>query len=143
MSGNSEHKKKGHDHLGGCSELSFFTRRQRLRGLKTVRNPHHQLFNPSTLSQPNPRGGNGEVRYGRACSKTLTVHPLSTMMNDLLDQPLSLEMTHSLAGEGTVDLHSFDEDGLGDHLVGGDFFHDLVAVWAEGEAVLDASVRKE
>lgn len=50
------------------------------------------------------------------------------VLDNLLDQTLSLERPHSLSGNGTVDLHSLDEDRLGDQLVGGDLLEDLVAV---------------
>lgn len=32
-------------------------------------------------------------------------------------------MTDSSPGEGSIDLHSVDEDRLGDHLEGGDLLH--------------------
>lgn len=49
------------------------------------------------------------------------------MMHNPLNQPHLLQRPHRLARDGTVDLHTLDEDRLGDHLVGGDFFEDLVA----------------
>ena len=49
------------------------------------------------------------------------------MVNDLLDETLSLQSPHGLSGHGSVDLHSLDQDGLRDHLVSRDFLEDLVA----------------
>ena len=49
-------------------------------------------------------------------------------MDDLLDQTHVLQSPHGLSGQRTVDLHTLDEDGLGDHLVGRDLLEDLVAV---------------
>ncbi len=51
------------------------------------------------------------------------------VMNNLLDQTLSLEMPHSLSSERTVDLHSLDKDGLRDHLVSWYLLHDPVESW--------------
>ena len=42
------------------------------------------------------------------------------MSNKLLDNTTLLEGGQRLAGEGTVDLQSVDEDGGGDELVGQD-----------------------
>lgn len=50
------------------------------------------------------------------------------MVHDLLDQTHVLQSPHGLSGQRTVDLHSLDEDRLGDHLVGRDLLEDLVAV---------------
>lgn len=50
------------------------------------------------------------------------------VVHDLLDQTHVLQSPHGLSGQRTVDLHSLDEDRLGDHLVGGDLLEDLVAV---------------
>ena len=57
-----------------------------------------------------------------------TVNPLSVVVNNLLDQTHILQSPHGLSGQRSVDLHPHDEDGLGDHLVGGDLLEDLVAV---------------
>lgn len=50
------------------------------------------------------------------------------VVHDLLDQTHVLQSPHGLSGQRTVDLHSLDEDRLGDHLVGRDLLEDLVAV---------------
>ena len=50
------------------------------------------------------------------------------VVNNLLDQTHVLQSPHGLSGQRTVDLHTLDEDGLGDHLVGRDLLEDLVAV---------------
>lgn len=57
-----------------------------------------------------------------------TVDPLTVVMDNLLDETLGFQSPHGLSGDGSVDLHSFDQDGLRDHLVSGDFLEDLVAV---------------
>lgn len=57
-----------------------------------------------------------------------TVNPLSVVVHDLLDQTHVLQSPHGLSGQRTVDLHSLDEDRLGDHLVGRDLLEDLVAM---------------
>jgi len=53
-----------------------------------------------------------------------------------LDEAFLLEVSDGDAGEGTVDLHALDEDGLRDHLEGGDLLHDAVV----GGLVADDSV---
>ena len=49
------------------------------------------------------------------------------VVNNLLDQTHVLQSPHGLSGQRSVDLHPLDEDGLRDHLVGGDLLEDLVA----------------
>lgn len=49
------------------------------------------------------------------------------VLDNLLDETLGFQSPHGLSGDGSVDLHSFDQDGLRDHLVSGDFLEDLVA----------------
>lgn len=49
------------------------------------------------------------------------------MVDDALDVALLLEESDGASGEGTVDLHTVDEDGLGDELVSGDLLDDSVA----------------
>jgi hypothetical protein len=51
------------------------------------------------------------------------------MVNNLLDQTLSLKMPHCLPSERTVDLHSLNKDRLRDHLVSWDFLHDPIESW--------------
>lgn len=58
------------------------------------------------------------------------------MVDDGLDEAVSLEVLDGDTGEGAVDLHSVDEDGLGDHLERGDLLEDSV----EGDLVDDDSV---
>jgi hypothetical protein len=70
-------------------------------------------------------------QHGRGIAKIRaerTVDPLSVVVHDLLDQTHVLQSPHGLSGQRTVDLHSLDEDRLGDHLVGRDLLEDLVAV---------------
>jgi hypothetical protein len=57
----------------------------------------------------------------------LTVDPLSVVVNNLLDQTHILQSPHGLPGKGAVDLHTLDQNGLRDHLVGRNLLQDLVA----------------
>ena len=56
----------------------------------------------------------------------LTVNELSRVVNERLDETFSLQVLDRDPGKRTVDLHSVDEDGLGDELEGGDFLEDSV-----------------
>lgn len=47
-------------------------------------------------------------------------------MDNSLDKTLLLKESDGTSGEGTVDLHSVDEDGLRNKLVGGDLLEDSV-----------------
>ena len=66
----------------------------------------------------------------------LTVNELSGVMDDGLDESISLQVLDRGSGEGTVDLHSVDEDGLGDELERRDFLEDSV----EDDLVTDDGV---
>jgi len=66
-----------------------------------------------------------KTQYGE--EEERTVNPLTVVVDNLLDETLGLQSPHSLSGHGSVDLHSLDQDGLRDHLVGRDFLEDLVA----------------
>lgn len=56
----------------------------------------------------------------------LTVDELSRVVDNSLDLLLSLEVADGNAGQGAVNLETFDEDALADELEGGDFLHDAV-----------------
>lgn len=59
------------------------------------------------------------------------------MADDLLDDPLLLEVLEGTAGERAVDLQSVDEDGDGDEAVGLDILLELlVGVLVEDDGVL-------
>lgn len=47
------------------------------------------------------------------------------MVANLLDQPLGLKVSESLAGAGSVDLQAVNKDGGSDQLVGGDLLQHL------------------
>lgn len=49
------------------------------------------------------------------------------MVDNSLDKTLLLKESDGTSSEGTVDLHSVDEDGLRNKLVGGDLLDDSVA----------------
>lgn len=55
------------------------------------------------------------------------VDELSVVVDNSLDKTLLLKESDGTSGEGTVDLHSVDEDGLRNKLVGGDLLEDSVA----------------
>lgn len=57
---------------------------------------------------------------------TLTVYELSVMVYDLFYETVPLEVLDGDTCEGSVDLHSVDEDRLRDHLESGDLLEDLV-----------------
>lgn len=48
------------------------------------------------------------------------------VVDNSLDKTLLLKESDGTSGEGTVDLHSVDEDGLRNKLVGGDLLEDSV-----------------
>ena len=59
------------------------------------------------------------------------------MVNNSLDETLPLQVLDSNTGKTTVDLESFDEDGLGDVSEGGDFLEDtVVGGLVKGDGVL-------
>lgn len=55
------------------------------------------------------------------------VDELSVVVDNSLDKTLLLKESDGTSSEGTVDLHSVDEDGLRNKLVGGDLLDDSVA----------------
>lgn len=48
------------------------------------------------------------------------------VVDDPLDLTFPLQVVDGNSSQGSIDLHSVDEDGLRDHLVGGDFLEDSV-----------------
>ena len=61
-----------------------------------------------------------------SCSGGPGVDKLASMMNDTLDQTLTLEMLNGNTCKTPVDFHAVDQNGLRDHLVGWDFLEDFV-----------------
>lgn len=54
------------------------------------------------------------------------VNGASSVMNNLLDDSLSLQVDQSATSDGAVDTETIDQDTDGDEFVGGDFLHELV-----------------